>query len=145
MVEWIIIAAVVVPILLIVVVLATKRRKQSSRVTSGDRPGPTKIWPPAPAKQVPSKPSAADLLSLVHRLRDQNAQWDEILAALNPTNDAEVQRLLIGIRGPHLFVPHLGLSVIEDGCTRALVSSPNADAPDALREATRSQDPFVRY
>jgi hypothetical protein len=84
------------------------------------------------------------MLSRVQRLRDGNAQWDAIWSALNPADDAEVQRLLVEIRGPHMFVPHLGLSVIEDGCRRVLALSPNADALAALREAIRSQDPFVR-
>lgn len=143
--EWVIAAAVVVAILILAVFLASGRHRRPSDSCRREIVGPDRFPLSPPARQAPSKLSAAEMLSLVHRLRDQNAQWDVILAALNPTNDAEVQRLLIGIRGPHMFVPHLGLSVIEDGCKRALASSPNADALDALREATRSQDPFVRY
>ena len=84
------------------------------------------------------------MLSRLQHLRDRNARWDAIWSALNPTDDAEIQRLLIKVRGPHMFVPHLGLSVIEDGCRQVLAVSPNADALTALREAVRRQDPFVR-
>ena len=142
-VEWIVITAVVVGTLILAVFLGSKRRKEPSRVSSGERVEPAKFSPFAPTKSVQSRPSAAELLSLIRRLRDQNAHWDVIWAALNPTGDPEFQRLLVEIRGPHMFVPHLGLSVIEDGCKRALGSSPNADALAALHEATRSQDPFV--
>jgi hypothetical protein len=143
-VEWIVTTAVVVAILILAVFLGSKRRKEPSRVPSGERVEPAKFSPTAPTKSVQSKLSAAELLCLVHRLRDQNVQWDVIWSAVNPTNDAEVQRLLVEIRGPHMFAPHLGLSVIEDGCRRVLASSPNADALAALREAIRRQDPFVR-
>ena len=99
---------------------------------------------PAPTRQVPSGISAKEVLSRVQVLRDRNAQWDEVLSELNPTGDTEVQQLLIEIRGPNMFDPRLRLDVIEDGCERALALSPTADALAALREATRSQDPFVR-
>jgi hypothetical protein len=98
----------------------------------------------APTKQVPSRLSATEVLSCVQVLRRGNAQWEEILSELNPTGDTDLQQLLIEIRGPNMFDPHLGLGVIEDGCKRALALSPNADALAALREATRRQDPFVR-
>ena len=98
----------------------------------------------APTRQVPSRLSATELLSRVQVLRDGNAQWDAILSELNPTGDTDVQQLLIEIRGPDMFAPGLGLGVIEDGCKQALALTPNADALAALREAIRSQEPFVR-
>ena len=88
--------------------------------------------------------SAAEMLSRLQLLRDRNAQWDVILSELNPTDDPEVQRLLTEIRGPHMFVPHVGISVIEDACKQVLSASPRANALDALRQALRGQDPFVR-
>jgi hypothetical protein len=142
-VEWIVTTAVVVAILILAAVLGSMSRKRSSGVSSRERVGPSTISPSAPTKQGLPTLSAAELLSLVHRLRDQNAQWDVIWVVLNPTNDAEAQRLLVEIRGPHMFVPYLGLSLIEDGCKRALALSPNADALAALREPIRSQEPFV--
>jgi hypothetical protein len=98
----------------------------------------------APARQVPSRLSATEVLSRVQALRGANAQWDAIWLQLNPTADPEVQQLLTEIRGPNMFVPHLGLGVIEDGCKRALALSPEADSLTALREAARRQDRFVR-
>lgn len=142
--ECTIAVAVVVAILILAVFLGSMSRKRSSGDSSSERVGPSTISPSARTKQVLPTLSATELLSLVHRLRDQNAQWDVIWSALNPTNDAEVQRQLVEIRGPHMFAPHLGLSVIEDRCRRVLALSPNADALTALREAIRSQEPFVR-
>jgi hypothetical protein len=98
---------------------------------------------PTATKQVPRRLSARDVLARLQILRDGNAQWDEILSELNPTGDKELQRLLIEIRGPHMFVPHVGLGVIEDGCERALASSPKADSLTALRDATGRQNPFI--
>ena len=88
--------------------------------------------------------SAKEMLSRLQPLRGRNAQWDVIWAELNPKDDPEVQRLLMEIREPHLFAPHLGLSVIEEGCKRVLAVSPQADILDALRQAIRGQEPFVR-
>jgi hypothetical protein len=94
--------------------------------------------------QVPSRLTATDVLSQVQVLRTRSAQWDEILSKLNPTNDPAVQELLLEIRGPNLFVPHVGLGVIEHGCEEVLALSPRADSLAALREAVRRQNPFVR-
>lgn len=96
------------------------------------------------AAQVGERMSAAEMIPRLHLLRDSNAQWDAIFSELNPTDDPELQRLLTEIRGPHMFAPHVGISVIEDGCKRVLSVSPKADAVDALRQAIHSQEPFVR-
>jgi hypothetical protein len=90
-----------------------------------------------------SRLSAAEILSRVQALRDTNAQWDTVWSRLNPSGDPEVQQLLIEIRGPNMFAPHLGLGVIADGCERVLASSPSADGLAALREAIRRAEPFV--
>jgi hypothetical protein len=118
--------------------LVIKRIFSVSRLTASTHPRSS-----APARKVPSRLSATEVLSRVQVLRDGNAQWDEILSELNPTGDRDVQQLLMAIRGPHMFGPHLGLGVIEDGCKRVLALSANADALDALREAARRQEPFV--
>ena len=122
-----------------------RSRKKKSRIPSGELLEPPKFSSSAPTKLAQSKLSAAELLSLVYRLCDQNAQWDVILAALNPTNDAEVQRPLIAIRGPQMFVPHLELCAVEDDGKLALASCLNADALAVLHEAARSEDPPARY
>ena len=141
--EWAIAAVVVLAIVIFVVVWGLKRQTRSDRFSSQDalvseRPSPRPI-------EVPSRLSAREVLSRIQVLRNANAQWDEILSALNPTDDPEVQQLLIEIRGPHMFVPHVGLGVIEHGCERALALFPEADALDALREAVGRQNRFVRY
>jgi hypothetical protein len=145
MVEWLFAAIVVVAISMVVVSWRVKRQTRSHGLALQDVTTPDSYRSSAPTRQVPSRLSATEALSRVQVLRNGNAQWDEILRDLNPTGESEVQRLLIEIRGPHMFVPHVGLGVIEDGCRRALALSPKADALAALREATRSQDPFVRY
>lgn len=119
--------------------LVIKRVFSVSRLTDSTHPRSS-----APARQVPSRLSATEVLSRVQVLRDGNAQWDAILSELNPTGDTDVQQLLMEIRGLNMFAPGSGLGVIEDGCKRALALSPNADALAALREAVRSQEPFVR-
>jgi hypothetical protein len=143
-VESILIAFAMIGVVIVGVYWASKHPKRSRgfppiRVVSPSSPSPS-----VPARQVPARLSAWEMLSRLQLLRDRNAQWDVIWSELNPTDDPEVQRLLTEIRGPHLFVPHLGLSVIEDGCKRVLSVSPKADALDALRQAIRSQEPFVR-
>ena len=115
------------------------QRIRSRRVAVKDA---SPISPPVPV--VPLMGSATEVLSRVRVLQQRNAQWDEILSELNPTANSRIKELLIEIRGPHMFVPHLGLGVIADGCKRSLASSPEADALAALREAIRLQDPFVR-
>jgi hypothetical protein len=145
MVEWVIAGIVVLAILIIVVSQRLKRQTRSNGIPTQDVVPSERYRPSAPTRRVPSRLSATEVLSRVKALRDGNAQWDEILSELNPTGDPDVQQLLIEIRGPHMFVPHVGLGVIEDGCERALALSPKADALSALREATGRQDPFVRY
>jgi hypothetical protein len=88
--------------------------------------------------------SAADMLMLVLDLQKSNADWQQIWARLNPDNNAQVQELLIELRGPHMFVPHAGLNVLEDGCRKALAANPNADRLAALRTALFGADRVVR-
>jgi hypothetical protein len=142
--ESVLITCAIIGSVLLVVFLASKRQNRPKVSTSRRVSGPSSPLPFAIPTQVAERMSAAEMLSRLQPLRDRNAQWDVILPQLNPNNDPEVQRLLVDIRGPHLFAPHLGLSVIEEGCKRVLSVSPKADALDALRQATRGQEPFVR-
>lgn len=143
--EWAIVAVVVLAILVFAVSRGLKRQTRSDGFSSQDVVTSDRYRSSPPTRQVPPRISATEVLSRVRVLRNANALWDVILSELNPTGDPEVQQLLIEIRGPHMFVPHVGLGVIEDGCERALALSPTADALTALREATGRQDPFVRY
>jgi hypothetical protein len=105
---------------------------------------PDSFQPPAPTRRGPSTLSAAAMLPRVQALRAADAQWGAIWSQLNPAGEPDVQQLLIEIRGPHMFAPHLGLGVIEEACERVLASSPEGDALAVLREATRRAEPFVR-
>ena len=87
---------------------------------------------------------ATVVLEKVKELQKANAQWPEIWHALNPEGDPEVQQLLVELRGPHMFAPHVGLNLLEEGCRRTLATDPNADRLAALRAALQSGDPFVR-
>ena len=135
--------AIVVTIIVLVSLFSKrkKRRKASGplRIQGESSPLPFEM-----ATSVAARMPAAELLSRLQLLRGGNAQWDAILSDLNPDGDPEVERLLSEIRGPHLFVPHVGLSVMEEACKRILAISPNADALEVLRQAVRSQEPFVR-
>src|SRR2546426_269907 len=64
--------------------------------------------------------SAADILQRVQRLQTANAQWPEIWETLNPDGDAVTQQLLVELRGPYMFAPHVALNVLEIGCQRAM-------------------------
>jgi hypothetical protein len=86
----------------------------------------------------------AQVVQRVKELQAANAQWPEIWQTLNPNGDSQVQNLLIELRGPHMFAPHLALNVLEEACLRVMVVDSNADLVAALRAALKSGDPFVR-
>lgn len=96
------------------------------------------------ASAPPARADAAAMLSAIQDLQRANAGWPEIWERLNPRQDKRIQELLIAIRGPHMFLPHLGLSVMESGCRRALAANPHADRIAALETALVRVDPFVR-
>jgi hypothetical protein len=85
---------------------------------------------------------AQRLMVITKELRARNAQWGEIIAAMNPSGDSKALQLLTEIRGPHMFVPHTALGVIEAGC-RAV--KPQASAVEALEAALRGMNKVVRY
>jgi hypothetical protein len=61
-----------------------------------------------------------------------NQMWPEIVAAINPANNAVLGRSLALLRGPHHFIPHVALKVLEDGCIGALAKNPRATVNDAI-------------
>jgi hypothetical protein len=87
--------------------------------------------------------TAAEMLRRVGELQKAGAGWPEIWESLNPDGEAEAQRLLVELRGPHLFAPHVALNVLEDGCRRALATDPGADRLAALRAALESGKPII--
>ncbi|MBI3681679.1 MAG: hypothetical protein HY235_14955 [Acidobacteria bacterium] len=88
--------------------------------------------------------SAAGVLQCILTLKKNNADWATIWQTLNPDGDVETQRLLVELRGPHMFVPHVALNVLELGCKRVLQFDPRASRVAALRSAIQESDPFVR-
>ena len=140
----ILIAIAVIATVIMLVWLFSKRKKRRKGGAPRRIEGESSPLPFAIPTPVAERMSASALLSRLQLLRDRNAQWDAILSELNPDEDAEAQRLLTEIRGPHMFVPHVALSLMEEACKRVLAVSPNAGALEVLREATRSQEPFVR-
>lgn len=142
--ESILIALTVMGTITLLVWLFSKRKDRPKIPGSHRIAGESSPLPFAIPTQVAERMSAAEMLSRLQLLRSENAQWDAILSELDPHEDPEVQRLLTEIRGPHMFAPHVGLSVMEEACKRVLAISPNADSVEVLRQAVRSQEPFVR-
>lgn len=68
------------------------------------------VWRMKPASKGESP------LQVVQRLQAGKAQWPQIMAELNPKNDHKTQQLLLELRGPHMFVPHVALNLIENAC-----------------------------
>ncbi len=97
---------------------------------------------PAPSHQLGKAFDSEQFLQKVLALRNRRAQWPEIFATLNPTEDEDVQRQLIGIRGPHMFDPHTALGVLE-ACAR---SAPKGSSlTEVLAAATKSMNTVVRF
>lgn len=81
---------------------------------------------------------AAELMKRVDELQRSNAQWPEIQQVLGSSD------ILVAIRGPHLFAPHVGLNVIKHGCEIAIQKNPRADWRSALAEARASMERVTR-
>jgi len=142
--ESLLVVLVVISIVVLIFILSPKPPKKPGVKPSYRIAGESIPLPFAIAAQVGLSMSASEILARIQALQKNNAQWNAIFPELNPTHDSEVQRLLTEIRGPNMFAPHIGLSILEDGCKRVLAASLNSSALDALHQAIRSQDPFVR-
>ena len=81
------------------------------------------------------------LLDEVIVLHKRNAQWGDILTALNPTRDPKTQEILNAIRGPHMFAPRTALGVIEWGCRSV---HPAATVIEALNAALENMNKVLR-
>jgi len=92
------------------------------------------LWP------LPVALSARQALERVQELRRVNAQWPDIGQSLNPNEDAKTRDLLLELRGPYLFAPHVALNVLQIGCERALAISGAATLQQALRDALRADE-----
>jgi hypothetical protein len=142
--ESLLVVLAAISIVVLIFILSPKDPEPPKAKSSYRTAGESIPLPFAIAAQVGLSMSAVEMLSRIQALHKSNAQWNAIFSELNPTHDSEVQQLLTEIRGPNMFAPHVGLSVIEDGCKRALAVSPNSNAVDSLRQAIGSQDSFVR-
>lgn len=83
----------------------------------------------------------ANLLDTVRKLSVSNAQWPAIMAALNPTRDSKLASLLQELRGPHMFVPHTALNIIENACR----ANPQASIREILSNARGDMAKVTRY
>ena len=81
----------------------------------------------------------------VAHLLKANAQWPQIITALNPQNDPGLAAELSRIRGPHMFVPHLALQVIHHGCEESIRANRNALFIAAATAARVSMEKVTRY
>ena len=88
--------------------------------------------------------SAGDLLARVRRLQQAAAGWPEIVSVVNPRDDRVVADLLMRLRGPHQFAPHVAFNALEDACERVMAANLRASDVDALREAVRRTDSVTR-
>ena len=83
-----------------------------------------------------------DVAILVAELQRKAALWPEIWAALNPDDDPEVRRLLVELRGPHMFTPHVALNALEEACHRRFQHDQNADRMTIIQAALKNCEPF---
>jgi len=89
--------------------------------------------------------AGAGLAVIIRRLRAENAQWPQILVKLNPRNDIAIGKLLLELRGPHMFMPHTALNILEDACRSTLRRNPHAKLRDVLYNACRSMRSVTEY
>jgi hypothetical protein len=100
-----------------------------------------KILSPA-LRSVPFE--AAELLESICELQKRSAGWPEIWATLNPDGDSQVERLLVELRGPHMFVPHIALNILEEECRRLARVNAFSDRLAALTAALNSGNRITR-
>ena len=86
----------------------------------------------------------AQVLPVINGLMQDQAQWPEIIARLNPLDDAEIRRLVLVLRGPHMFVPGVALNILKMECESVARSSPSASICVALEAAVRSMERITR-
>lgn len=82
--------------------------------------------------------TATHILKLSRQLREDNAQWPQIFTAINSADDPFIEAALIALRGPHRFLPHVAINILEEGCQNALAANLDADDVQALQEAVKS-------
>jgi hypothetical protein len=86
-----------------------------------------------------------NILDIILSLKAANAQWPLIMSRLNPKNDKKISKLLLELRGPHMFVPHIALNILEDASRSTLRANPHASLRDILDNACRSMKKVTQY
>jgi hypothetical protein len=122
-----------------VVVFAYTFWRQSAKEK---RPTPTSRRAQSKFSNGSAEVTTGAIIHLIPRLRDKNAQWPEIMDALNPNGEQRIAELLQAIRGPHMFDPRTALNVIEDGCRTTAKSAP---VSAALAAAVDSMNKVVGF
>ena len=107
-------------------------------------------WQPRPRNLllVPSGQATSDvarLLADVLALKQRHAQWPDILKTLNPDDEPRIRAVLLELRGPHVFVPHTALNIIESVCVSAKGSGGEPARLDLLELAKASMDRVTQY
>ena len=132
---------VAVATLVVFSVISYRRERRRLKQPPGASTGSARAASAPPGSRVLS---ASQARTLATSLQSSGAQWPEIVLVLNPRQDAQAERILVAIRGPHLFDPNTGLTVIRHGCDLALARDPNASLLSALVEAKESMDKVIR-
>lgn len=88
---------------------------------------------------------AAKLLSEVLALKQQQATWPNILQTLNPDDVPRIRTVLLELRGPHIFVPHTALNIIESTCLSAERPNNKLSRLDLLERAKRDMERVTRF
>lgn len=83
-------------------------------------------------------------LQVIQRLQASNALWPQIMADLNPKNDREVAQLLIELRGPHMFAPHVALNILENA-SRSMENKRSSNIREVLRAACESMKKVTQF
>lgn len=128
-------------VLFCVGLLLRNRQRSSSAPRSDTAPG----IPAGTKGTLHARSSAKETTAVTTSLLASQAMWPEILASLNPDGDAEVARVLLVLRGPHMFAPHTALQVLLDGCAKALRVNPAATHLAALLAAQESMEEVTRF
>ena len=97
-----------------------------------------------PASAAVSRNSIAELSAQIAKLQASQATWPEIWTTLNPDHDQQVQKLLVELRGPHMFAPHIALNALEEGCQRIARTHSRAGRLAVLEAALDSCNRIIR-
>jgi hypothetical protein len=87
-------------------------------------------------------PPQDNVLQVIQSLQRSGALWPQIMAELNPRNDRQTQQLLVELRGPHMFAPHVALNLLENACQ---VLDNRGDHKDVARLACENMKKITEF